>query len=236
VAGVVAACPLLLSPPAAAPGPPARAGIAQAVAAQQISAVQVAPKQAAAKARPWRPLLGTRADPHHWSACTLTYQVNPAGMPRRGLADVREALRRVSAVTRVVFTYAGETQVVPDLGYDGPAPGRFVVAWSHPLVSGLLEPATAGRAATLSDDQGRIVTGYVVINADWAARAPAGFGAGQPHGAVLMHELGHLLGLGHVADPGQLMKPSATHPAAVWGAGDRRGLRRLATVMGCLSP
>jgi predicted Zn-dependent protease len=38
-----------------------------------------------------------------------------------------------------------------------------------------------------------------------------------------MHELGHVLGLGHVQDPSQLMYP-AHHGQATYGPGDLAGL------------
>ena len=86
----------------------------------------------------------------------------------------------------------------------------------------------------------RISTGYVLINADYARTAPAGFGADQPHGNVLMHELGHLVGLDHpeevprLADDWQVMTQSGGLPASVWGAGDLAGLRRVGRTAGCL--
>jgi hypothetical protein len=181
----------------------------------------------------WRPLHGTRSAPLHWASCTLGYVVNPRRMPRTGMADLREALRRVGQVTGARFRYEGRTSVVPDLGYRGPGRDRFVVAWADPLRSRLLDRATAGRAGSFGAGS-RLTTGFLVFNTLWTARSPAGFGPGQPHGAVFMHEAGHLLGLGHSTDRHQIMRPAVPHPAAVWGAGDRTGLRRLGRAMGCL--
>ena len=42
--------------------------------------------------------------------------------------------------------------------------------------------------------------------------------------AVLLHELGHLVGLAHVTDPFQVMYNTNSYPLASYHAGDRRGL------------
>jgi hypothetical protein len=44
--------------------------------------------------------------------------------------------------------------------------------------------------------------------------------------AVILHELGHLVGLGHVADPNQLMSET-NYGLHDFGPGDQEGLARL---------
>jgi hypothetical protein len=76
--------------------------------------------------------------------------------------------------------------------------------------------------------------GIVVMDAD--ATAMRGFGYRYAHGSVLLHELGHIMGLDHVKDPDQLMY-SGRHPnfrVRDFGSGDLEGLRRLGVDAGCL--
>jgi hypothetical protein len=54
-------------------------------------------------------------------------------------------------------------------------------------------------------------------------------------GLVLMHELGHLVGLQHVASPHEVMSSNPTDPGVIgWGQGDLRGLQELGRSEGCL--
>jgi hypothetical protein len=77
---------------------------------------------------------------------------------------------------------------------------------------------------------------------------PGGFGAtegagrigpeGVTWGRVILHELAHITGLGHVRDPAQLMYPETsdhtTRPAR-FDTGDLAGLRFLGKEAGCLT-
>lgn len=178
-------------------------------------------------ARAWRPVVGTRSHPARWGTCRIGYRVNERRMPPAGLADLREAMRRVTQVSGIRFRYLGATSVTPTLRYHGPGRNRMVVAWAPPASSGgLLTNGIAGVGAT-ARTRTRLLTAYLLINSRFSAAADPGFGAGQPHGLVLMHELGHVVGLDHSPDARQVMAAGSPRPAAVWGAADIRGLRRL---------
>ena len=179
------------------------------------------------KAAAWRPIAGTKANPARWGTCRIAYRVNERRMPADGLADLREAMRRVTQVSGIRFRYRGKSSVVPRPGYSGPGRNKIVVAWASPKQSGgLLYPGVGGVGGT-SRSGSRLHSGYVLMNTQFSNTADPGFAQGSPHGLVLMHELGHVVGINHSPDRRQIMYGSSYLPAAVWGAADLRGLRKV---------
>jgi predicted Zn-dependent protease len=55
-------------------------------------------------------------------------------------------------------------------------------------------------------------------------------------GALLLHELGHVVGLGHTPDSAQIMYPDLRPmSSAQYQPGDLGGLARLGATQGCLT-
>ena len=79
------------------------------------------------------------------------------------------------------------------------------------------------------------VSGEVVFDTVQPVLA-AGFGPGLTRGNLVLHELGHVVGLDHVADRTQLMN-AAIHEASPNGyaTGDLAGLSLLGARQGCMS-
>ena len=89
-----------------------------------------------------------------------------------------------------------------------------------------------------------IVTGNLVLtldavtDTDTRSPVPHGFGAGVNWGRIILHELAHVIGLGHVESRTSIMNEALTQQtlsSSDWGAGDLIGLRLLGRDGGCLT-
>ena len=183
--------------------------------------------------------------PVRYDPCTpIHYTVNLAEAPANAMTDLQEAVRRISAATGLSFVYDGESTEIPTShrelhGANVLASGwpPVIVAWAKPGESDLLTNGSVGEGgSTWSGFPGHevYVTGLVVIDSTQNDRLASGFG-GRSLGAVLMHELGHLVGLDHVNDTTQMMYPTVTGKPAQYGAGDLAGLKLLGAEQGCFS-
>lgn len=163
--------------------------------------------------------------------------VNLAGAPPGALRDVREAARRISGAggprLGVVGTTSSRARADWGLAHQRPGGARptVLVAWVRPGVGGLGRDGSSGETITWSEDNGRgtlvYVGGEVLLNRDQEGLFKAGFGRGPRLSVLLEHELGHLVGLGHVNDPRAVMNP-VLGDAADLAPGDLDGLRHLA--------
>ncbi len=186
------------------------------------------------------------SDPIRWNPCApIHYVVNLGSAPAGSLQDVQAAALELSNDTGIVFVYDGLTDEVPELGRDPYQPDRYGDRWA-PVLIGWVDPNTssfnfepggreaAGIAGPLTPGalQDIYVSGVVAINT--ADPNPPGFGSPGAQGPVLLHELAHVLGLGHIKVQGELMEPSGGGMTD-FGPGDREGLRELGRAAGCLS-
>jgi hypothetical protein len=193
----------------------------------------------------WSPsYVDSAGRPARWNPCTpIHYVVQTRWMPPGGRVDLATALARIAAISGLVFADDGDTDELPARDRAAYQPARYgkrwaplLVAWVPPDQSDLglgeqVAGVTVAVAIPGSKGGGSIVTGQVALNA--GHQLPPGFGPGATEGEVLLHELAHAVGLGHVLDPTQVMYPQTTNSESQYGAGDRAGLKALGRPAGC---
>jgi hypothetical protein len=169
----------------------------------------------------------------------VAYVVRRAGEPPGGDALLQEAVAVISAATGLVFERGPDTDepladgrelVQPDRYGYGLAP--VLVAWTDERESPDLAGYIAGVAGSATfgwQEPGttRLVTGELRLDTDYAAQALARPGGAAELRSTILHELGHLVGLNHVADRDQIMFSEGGDNRLDLGPGDRRGLRLL---------
>ena len=176
------------------------------------------------------------------------YVINPASAPAGAVDEVKAAFERIGAASGIRFVYDGATleghgsfgrreAYQPRVYGDRWAP--ILISWTDASVEPLLGGGTLGYGGSTSYWSGSsdeaYVSGEIVFDTDQAVLA-AGFGPGLTRGNLIQHELGHVVGLDHVADRSQLMNP-AIHSGTPngFGGGDLAGLAQLGAREGCMS-
>ena len=178
----------------------------------------------------------------------IHYVLNTALAPPGALDDLQEAIRRVEAATGLTFVNDGQTDEPGAVNRTLSQPQRYgnrwapiLIVWDHGAKF-RMEPTNpaGGRSFPV---EGISVSGVLIVNVDAIAqdngrsRPATGFGAGTTWGRVFIHELGHLVGLGHVARSDQIMfsELAVQRGEAEFQPGDLTGLRLLGKEAGCLS-
>lgn len=199
-----------------------------------------------------------------WNPCqkAVTYAVNPlqagktAAARDSAVADVKAAMHRVSRRTGIPFSYSGRTSEIPNNGGGDSWSTRqksaeIVIAWvnqSRPKYrSNLLTNSGSGYGSGVggwmmrawTDSKGAwhaaIGRGFVVLNAGHNNLYRTGFGRGTTRGALLLHEIGHAVGLGHVGTTREIMYPTMlSRESSRYKYGDRTGLKRVGSPLGCI--
>jgi len=186
--------------------------------------------------------------PVRWNPCEpIRYQIDLGPMAAGVAEEVHDSTALISEATGIGFTFEGfvEVDIAERLaGGDFVIPGSeggiewapVLVAWRPQrfLLALGAERDVLGLGLPVATrlDRDQFVSGAIVLNAD--ARLPRGFATGLDQGPVILHELGHVLGLGHVSDRSQLMFRRAVPWVTGLGEGDLQGLERLGVGDGCL--
>jgi hypothetical protein len=172
--------------------------------------------------------------PVAWDPCEpLEYAVNPAGAPDGWEELVGGAVAEVEWATGLDLVDAGPTD-------ERPFAPTYAAALARPVVIGFADdseiPELGGDTAGLggsSAERGALgrdyyVAGSVALDTDVFTDQAVATDT-ESMRAIVQHELGHVLGLDHVDDPGELMFDTNFGRTA-WGPGDLEGLATLARV------
>ena len=156
--------------------------------------------------------------------------VNPVGAPPGWRELIDTAIAHVSGPSGLRFDVIGLTDDRPGEIWDPvDGYGPVLVSWASRSETVGLEGDTVGRGFSTSIlDRGRsyYVTGEVTLDPDQFLRLTERPDAGTVLQPILDHEFGHLVGLAHVDDEGELMNADNLG-RTTWGPGDLAGLALL---------
>jgi len=174
-----------------------------------------------------------------WSPCRPIHYVlrGAKNTPRQGERMLRESLALVAELTGLEIVDDGATRERYSDDRKAYQPQRYGQRWAPVLVSWSttredpgLKGDVLGRAGAkwiVSESGDRTyVTGTVSLDAAEINRLRAQYGYDVAR-AVVLHELGHLMGLGHVQDRTSLMHPEVSPAVTGFSAKDRAGLEVL---------
>lgn len=176
--------------------------------------------------------------PLAYSPCRpIHYVVNAELADPSWQAMVEEAVRRTGQATGLKFIYDGPSTEAPTANRPGYQPSRYgdrwapvLIAWTTPEQVPRLAGQTVGLGGSssigLSNGFKAYVTGTVSLDAPQFAGIVENPGGKETGTAVIMHELGHVVGLDHVDDPRQLMFDQASW-VQDYASGDLTGLAKL---------
>ncbi|WP_256839303.1 hypothetical protein [Ornithinimicrobium faecis] len=170
-------------------------------------------------------------DPVGYNPCeVIEVAINPDGAPADHQELVETAIEHTSDATGLQFELVGTTEDrdFESMSMDDPV----LVMWADEDEAPDLADDIAGvggsyRVSAYGGATERYVTGFVILDRD----AYDDMRSDDMRQAIVDHEFGHLVGLGHVDDPRQLMHERGgfvTH----YGDGDLTGLAELGAI-GC---
>lgn len=162
----------------------------------------------------------------------------PDGAPFGGDTLVQAGIARLSEVTGLQFVNDGTTDEQPRPKREPFQPDRYGDRWAPVLIAwqsaqdnpDLVSDVTGEAGSVLVGTDGNpavYVSGQVVLDgAQFTDILTRPDGQAEARG-IILHELGHLVGLDHVEDPTQIMYPRSQAGVSDYAAGDLTGLAAL---------
>jgi len=179
-------------------------------------------------------------DPVAWDPCRPIAVVvaGADATPDGAVGLLEEALAEVGAATGFEIEVEGRTDEPPAVERELVQPARYgdrwapvLVAWTDPEAVPALEGDVGGlggsTAVAAPAGTEVYVSGTLLLDGPQMRESLRVVGGRDQVRSVLLHELGHVVGLAHVDDPEQLMYPEGQPGASGYAAGDRAGLARL---------
>ncbi len=180
------------------------------------------------------------AAPVAWDPCReIHYVINPTGAPADGTALIKSAIARVQLATGFHFVYDGSTTEKPSktrapfqpVQYSSARWAPLLIAWSdenaYPELAGYIEGIGSPYPEYADNSHLVYVTGELILDRQQLSTI------NDPDRgnvrAVMLHELGHVVGLDHTADRHEIMFSESQFNVRDYGNGDLQGLAKLGT-------
>ncbi len=172
--------------------------------------------------------------PLAWSRCRpITWKLNAGGVDGAVVEVVRDAVDRMAASSGFSFAERGVTDAVEGSSTDVPETlGVDLLVEIVPDDATDLLSGSEWARTDVRPVNGRIGQAIVAISVTADGRLAVGYGP-LSWGALVMHEIGHVLGLAESDDPDDLMYPVLGEGSGRISPDDRAGLKALADAGGC---
>ncbi len=172
-------------------------------------------------------------DPVGYDPChVIEYVVNIERAPADWQQLIETGARHTTAATGLRFEYVGTTEEQPFGPILGGARRPVVIGFTDETAYPELSGDTAGVGGSLASDGGfgraYYVTGAIALDTAVFGGPSQGLERANLQ-AIVDHEFGHLVGLDHVDDAGELMA-EANIGRTSYGPGDLEGLARLGAI------
>ncbi|MET4144141.1 hypothetical protein [Arthrobacter sp. UYCo732] len=195
----------------------------------------------AATAGPSRDYVISRTEntlPVRYDPCdTIRYVIRPDNAPPGGEQMIHDAVAKTASATGLVFAYDGLTEESPSADRAKYQPERYGDRWAPLLISWTTPDETPaftgdiagfGGSSLIQSGQAPwiFVTGQVQVDGPLAQQL-IGQGSAAQVQSLILHQMGHMVGLGHAEGTDELMYRANDRTKAAFSEGDLAGLALL---------